>query len=337
MGEAVAEDRPAWGVHMPRKLERRPIDDGFIAIGWAEIGDLSKSAKTREAFRDAVSRTYPEHKPGAVPVSAGTLFKFVHELQKGDVVIHPSKIDRLVHIGLIDGDYKYLPSADAEYPNRRNVKWIKHLPRATFSQSALHEIGSAVSLFQVRNHIDEFIAAMEGEAVEPVEIDEAISETTSEETAEATKDFVIKRLKSQLSPYQFEHFIAHLLECMGYHTRVTQQSGDGGIDIIASKDELGFERPIIKVQCKQTLSSIGQPVVAQLYGHIDKEEHGLFVALGDYTTQALSFERSKPNLRLIDGGGLVDLIFNHYDQFDPGYRTLLPLRQIYVPGSIATE
>jgi restriction system protein len=73
------------------------------------------------------------------------------------------------------------------------------------------------------------------------------------------------------------------------------------------------------------------------YGHIDNEEHGLFVTLGDYTPQARNFERSKPNLRLIDGGALVDLIFNHYEQFDPSYQTLLPLRQIYVPGNIAKE
>jgi len=147
---------------------------------------------------------------------------------------------------------------------------------------------------------------------------------------------VLKRLKAVLDPYEFEQFVAHLLERMGYHTRVTQKSGDGGIDIIASKDELGFEKPI-KVQCKQVLTSIGQPDVAQLYGHVNDEEHGLFVTLGDYTNQARTFERSKQNLRLIDGATLVDLIFSHYDKFEPSYQTLLPLRQVYVPGKIATE
>ena len=96
-------------------------------------------------------------------------------------------------------------------------------------------------------------------------------------------------------------------------------------------------KPIIKVQCKQQLSTVGQPEVAQLYGHIDSEENGLFVTLGNYSPPARNFERSKPNLRLIDGGTLVDLIFSHYDRFDPSYQTLLPLRQVYVPGSIATE
>lgn len=314
----------------------KPIKEGFVAIGWSEVGDLSKLPTTREAFREIVAGTYPERKPGSFPVTGGTLFRFTHEMKRGDVVIHPSKIDRLVHIGIIDGDYIHLAAAES-YPNRRKVKWLKHVPRATFSQSALHEIGTAVTLSQVRNHLEEFLAALKGQAFEPEEIDEAATESPSEETEEATKDFVLKRLKSQLDPYQFEHFVAHLLERMGYHTRVTQQSSDGGIDILASKDELGFEKPIIKVQCKQKLSSTGHPEVAQLYGHIDKEEHGLFVTLGDYTAQARTFERSKPNLRLIDGSTLVDLIFNHYERFDPSYQTLLPLKRTYVPARIARD
>jgi restriction system protein len=245
----MVDDRPAWCVHMPRTLESKPITEGFVAIGWSEVGDLSKLPEAREAFREVVARTYPDRKPGSFPVTGGTLFKFVHEMERGDVVIHPSKVDRLVHIGTVDGDYVHLASGEG-LPNRRKVKWLKHVPRAAFSQSALHEIGTAVTLSQVRNHLDEFLAALKGETLEPEEIDEAVTESSSEETEEATKDFVLKRLKSQLDPYQFEHFVAHLLERMGYHTRVTQQSGDGGIDILASKDELGFEKPIIKVQAE---------------------------------------------------------------------------------------
>jgi restriction system protein len=123
---------------------------------------------------------------------------------------------------------------------------------------------------------------------------------------------------------------------MGYHTRVTQKSGDGGVDVIAHKDELGFEPPIIKVQCKQTLNTVGQPEVAQLYGHVEtSREHGLFITLGEYSTQARQFERSKHNLRLLSGEELVALIFDHYDQFEPRYQMLLPLKKAFVPGTVA--
>jgi restriction system protein len=271
----MAEDRPIWGIHMEMHHGMRPITESFIAIGWAAMGDLSKLSPNRESFKKAVAAAYPQAKLGAIPVVAGTLFKFANEMNKGDLVIYPSKPDRMVNLGTIQSDYRFDSSGDADFPNRRIVRWLRHIARAEFSQTALHEIGSAVTLFQVKNNADEFVAAFEGKPLESADVDAETAATASESTEEITTDFVIKRLKSGLDPYQFETFIAHLLERMGYHARVTQKSGDGGIDIIAHKDELGFEPPIIKVQCKQTLANIGQPEVAQLHGHVEGREHGL--------------------------------------------------------------
>ena len=110
--------------------------------------------------------------------------------------------------------------------------------------------------------------------------------------------------------------------------------GDGGVDIIAHKDELGFEPPIIKVQCKQTLSTIGGPAVQQLLGAIQSGEHALFVTLGDYSPDAVRIERGKSNLRLINGTDLAQLIFHNYEKFDPRSKTLLPLQRTYTPSTI---
>ena len=331
----MADEKTIWGVHMPRSLGANPIDQGYIAVGWASLGDLSKLSQSRDAFKTAVNAKYPEFKVGAVPVHAGTLFKFVHEIKVGDFIIYPSKPDRMVNLGRVIGDYSFDPSGDARYPNRRKVDWMHSIPRAEFSQNALHEIGSAVTLFQVKNNADEFLFAFEGKPFETDIVDDETAEATSAATEDVTEDFVIKRLKSKLDPYQFEAFIAHLLERMGYHARVTPRSGDGGVDVIAHKDELGFEPPIIKIQCKQTLNTVGQPEVAQLYGHVEtSREHGLFITLGEYSAQARQFERSKHNLRLLSGEDLVALIFDHYDQFEPRYQMLLPLRKTFVPGTV---
>lgn len=332
----MSDDKPMWGIHMPLSLGMSPVQDGFIAIGWPDVGDLSKITANRSSFKEAVAEAYPEKKPGAIPIDAGTLFKFAAEMRKNDLVVYPSKSDRMVNLGLVDGDYFYNKD-QADFPNRRKIKWIQHIPRTEFSQTALHEIGSFVTLFAIKNNTEEFIAAFEGETLPTEDVDEDTEQAASASTEEATTDFVIKRLKTKLDTYQFEKFVAHLLERMGYHARVTQKSGDGGIDIIAHRDELGFEPPIIKVQCKQTLSTIGQPDVAQLYGHIQHGEHGLFVTLGEYSAQAKQFERGKSNLRLIDGEQLIALIFSHYDKFDPRYQMLLPMKKVYIPGVVSAE
>lgn len=329
-------DRAIWGIHMRRDHGLAPIEQGYIAIGWREMGDLSLIRPTREAFKTAYEGAYPDAGPSKVRTSAGVPFRFLAEMKPGDLVIFPSKPDRMVNIGVIDGPYVYQAQASFDCPHRRAVKWLKHIPRADFTQGALNEIGSALTLFKVATNADEFLAALEGQAYEPDDIDEVSAERVTEQVEESTEDFIIKRLKTSQSSYQFEHFIAHLLKCMGYHSRVTQASADGGVDIIAHRDELGFEPPIIKVQCKQILSTIGRPDVQKLFGAIEREEKGLFVTLGSFSADARTFEQTKPNLRLIDGSALIELIYEHYHQFEPRYQMLLPLKRSYIPGPIVS-
>jgi restriction system protein len=242
----------------------------------------------------------------------------------------------MVNLGIIRGGYTFQPAFMGQYPHRRAVQWVQHVPRAAFSQSALHEIGSAITLFQVSTHAEEFRAALEGQSTGAEDVDEDTAGDVSVQVEETTEDFIIKRLKTKLGDHEFEKFTAHLLTCMGYHARVTQKSGDGGIDVIAHKDELGFEPPIIKVQCKQTLDQIGRPKVQELHGAVEHGEHGLFVTLGGFSAEARTFERSKPNLRLIDGNTLIELIYAHYERFDTRYKMLLPLKRTYIPGAVLT-
>lgn len=324
-----------WGIHMAREHGLAPVEKGYVAIGWHKMGDLSAVPPHRDAFKARVAEAYPDKKPGAVPVNAGVIYRFVVEMKIGDIVVFPSKPDRMVNIGVISSEYRFVPNGPMNCPNWRQVRWIKSIPRASFSQNSLNEIGSALTLFRVTSNADEFLAAMEGHAFEAEDVDDdedVSAERVSMQVEESTEDFIIKRLKSSQTPYQFEHFIAHLLKCMGYFARVTQASGDGGIDIIAHRDELGFEPPIIKVQCKQILATVGRPEVQQLHGAIENGEHGLFVTLGGFSSDARTFERTKPNLRLIDGASLIDLIYLHYHQFEPRYQMLLPLKRSYIPG-----
>jgi restriction system protein len=337
----LSNDLQMWGIHGGRTGDANTLflKQDCIALGWHKVGDLSKLAANRETFKAVVAETFPEKKAGAIPVSAGQLFRFVHEARIGDLVIYPSKADRHVHIGRIDGNYVYSSTGEATYPHRRKVQWLSELPRTRFSQGALHEIGAAMSFFAVKTYADEFRAAIEGKSVAtPVADDESVA-AVAEEIEEQTRDYVLKKLAQELKGGPFEDFIAHLLQVMGYKTRQPYRGkgADGGVDIIAHKDELGFEPPIIKVQVKSKEGTSGDPEVSSLYGKCDKDEYALFVTFGDFSGQATSFARSKPNLRLIAGDELVDLILQHYEKFDSRYKGLLPLRRVYVPDPEETE
>lgn len=329
-----------WGIHGGRTGDADSLflRKNTVALGWMKMGDLAPLEPNREAFKARVAEVYPEAKPGAIPNNAGQLFRFVHEMAVGDLVVYPSKRDRQVHIGRVEGEYQYDPKTEPGYPHRRAVKWLKHVPRTRFSQGALYEIGSAMSFFLVKNYADEFRAALEGGAapVTPVAQDESVAAVV-EDIEDTTRDFVLKRLAQELKGHPFAELVAQLLNTMGYRTRVSPEGRDHGIDIVAHKDELGFEPPIIKVQVKSTEGSVGDPVVAALYGKVGAGEFGLIVTLGTFTNQATTFARSKSNLRLIDGEELVKLILAHYDDFDSRYKGLLPLRRVYVPESIDTD
>jgi restriction system protein len=246
-----------WGVHMGAHVGDRLVEGGYVAIGWQELGDLSALAPDREAFKAAVAAAYPDKKPGAIPVDAGTTFRFVHEIEAGDYVVYPSKTDRMVNIGRFTGAFEYVEGDRDEYPNRHKVEWLGHFPRNEFSQSALNEIGSFITLFRVKRYATEFLAKIDVGAAAPAhnlaDTGEDIEEATDDDTAtvsvsrqaeETTNDFVIRRIMADLSGHEFEELVAHLLECMGYTARVTQKSGDGGVDIIAHMDALGFQPPI---------------------------------------------------------------------------------------------
>lgn len=332
-------DRLIWGIHGGSLGD---ADDLFlkkclIALGWTELADLTKLKPDREAFKMAVGAAYPQKKPGAIPNNAGQLFRFVHEMKVGDLVVYPSRRDRQVHIGKVTASYQYDQGQSAAYPHQRPVKWLVHVPRIRFSQGALYEIGSAMSFFLVKNYADEFRAAVEGKSpAPPVTEDETVA-AVAEDIAETTRDFILKRLAQELKGHPLTDFLAHLLGTMGYRTRVSPEGPDGGIDIIAHRDELGFEPPIIKVQVKSSEGSIGDPVVSALYGKVAVSEFGLLVTLGTFTNQATNFAKSKSNLRLIDGNELVDLVLEHYEEFDSRYKGLLPLRKAYIPEQLDEE
>ncbi|NVJ64415.1 MAG: restriction endonuclease [Flavobacteriaceae bacterium] len=276
-------------------------------------------------------------------MDAGVIYRFVHQVASGDYVIYPSKHDRLVNIGKFTGGIGFEASGeDGYYATYRDVVWLDSFPRGDFSQSALHEIGSFITLFSVKKHASEFLAKINGEPVAPqlssdtdseteAPDDDSVSISITRQAEESAQDFVIRRIHTMLSGHEFEYFVGHLLECMGYTARVTQGSGDGGVDIIAHNDKLGFEPPIIKVQCKRTTNTINETQIRELLGTLAEGEFALFVTLGAYAKQARLSERNLAKLRLIDGEELFELIVKHYAALSHKYRTIIPLKQVFLP------
>lgn len=321
------EEKKVWGIHTLN--DNLFLSKNLIAIGWREFGDLTKVEGTRDAFKAHYAEVYPDVKKGQIPTSSGMLYRFFYEAQIGDYVVFPSKIDRKINIGTIESDY-YFEDADGEYVQRRKVKWLKHLPRTSFSQGALHEVGSAMSFFSVKNYADEFLSALAKDFKKKVD-DDVEDETvgaTAEDIIESTKDFVLKELSKKLKGYDLEEFIADLLQAMGYRTTVSPHGGDSGIDITAYKDELP---PRILVQVKSGDGNIKETTIQSLKGAMREGDYGLFVTLADYTKNARKYLEGVPIIKGINGTELVDLILKYYDDLSDKYQKMIPLKMVYIP------
>lgn len=333
-----------WGIHNDEPSVDL-IAGKFISIGWDRVGNLRQIGDDRGTIKTLLSEQYPAGKAGSYPVQAGVLVRFAFDIEVGDIVIAPHKADSTINIGVIEGDYYF----DADAPthrHRRPVRWQRiGIPRSEFTTSALYEIGSAVTLFRVKRHDVEFRTYLETGSAEAVTavaeaeanaddmdvaVDSATEEPNPSRLMESTADFIINMLKIDVSHRGFEHFVADLLTAMGYRTRVLPYSRDGGIDIVAHRDPLGLEPPLIKVQCKHTDRTMGRPEVQQLIGTLSAGEVGLFVSLGSYSADAQALDRTRGDLRLIGRNEIVEWILDHYDLLPAHWRSRLPLRKVFV-------
>jgi restriction system protein len=331
-----------WAVHAGDLPERDQLfRSGTVAVGWADLGDLSHLPASRPAFRAAVAEQWPDWSPGKVQNSASQLFRFVHEMSESDAIVYPCKTTREVFYGKITGLYHHIPSSgpDGELSNRRAVSWEGKISRDLLTQGAKYELGSALTLFQFKNYADDFriaigrtsarLGTITSSDADLEEKEDETIELVAAQVEESTAEFVLDQLLRHSKGYPFQRIVAGVLYALGYKVRESAPGVDGGIDLVARRDELELEPPLIKVQVKS--GDVGDPVVSALCGKLGQGDLGLVVTLGGFSRQARDFEKSKSNLRLIDGEQFVELFLEHYERLDASLKASVQLKRVYLP------
>ena len=141
----MENDIRIWGIHT--QDDNLFLKEDVIAIGWDLIGDLRRIQNDRESFKEAYAEAYPDASKQSIATSVGMIYRFFNDVWIGDYVVYPSKTNKQINIGVVEGDY-YFDEDAIDYPHQRKVKWLKHYPRTSFSQGALYETGSFMSLFE---------------------------------------------------------------------------------------------------------------------------------------------------------------------------------------------
>lgn len=338
-----------WVVHIgqAKEVAERARAEGFVAIGWTELGDLERY-DTRPKMRGHFEATYPAWSPAKVSASFGQVFRFAREMKVGDPVLLPLKAKRTIAIGRVAGPCEYwrhdhhLVAADRAYVRR--VEWLKDAERREFSQQALYSFGSALTVSTSNDHLDEVRLVLSGAGavapspktnglgtgLEEDDFEVEREETGAEAVRQQTEDYLIKAWTR--TTYDFEELTAAVFRAMGYHATVTQASGDHGVDVIAHKDPLGVMPPTLKIQCKSGASTIGGKDARELKGSLSDNQKGILISLGGFARQAEEIARNTPDIVLIDGQRFVSLFLDHYDELDAAWRTRYPLVRAFVPA-----
>ncbi len=319
------------------EADRLFLDKSCLALCSIDLdNDASQLVPSRAAFTEAFDRAQIKSRHESVPILASQLYRFVHELRIGDYVIYPRKMDRTLRLGEIAGTYMFQSIDAGNYAHRRNVRWLGRLSRDKFSPGALYELGSALRLFEVSAFAEEilqnFVAAKSGKPSPNV------TQTQGEDTEivvrdmiEITQDFISKKLTAELKGYSLEPFVASLFRAMGYRAQATRSTRDDGIDVIAHRDELGIEPPILKIQVKSQDANVSADQVKAFYAMVQARDVGIYITTGGYSSAARDFAKQKGNLKLVTGVEFVALIQKYYADLDLKFRQQIPLRNVLVP------
>jgi restriction system protein len=219
------------------------------------------------------------------------------------------------------------------------MTWEGRRSRDDLSQSALYSLGSISTIFRPNDETQaELRALIEGSANSPGGTRHVTDNATDPDPApevladieSRSRELIAGRL-AHLDDNQMEQVVAGILRAMGYFTQTAPEHGaDGGVDVLAARDALFVERPVVKVQVKQRSGKAVPANIRALAGVLDQDERGIFVSMGGFGGQ-MRENRAATRITLSDADRLQELLVEYYDRLDQDTKALVPLRRLYFP------
>jgi restriction system protein len=297
------------------KYIREAKRHGFAAVGWGNVPDLQKLGSL-DKIKKSVSKNYPDYTIQQVATQSGQLYRFGLEMQPGDIIVSPLGSGEYL-VGE-SGEYYFEESptdVGCPFKHRRQVKWKSNIIlKEDMSMNLAYSVGATLTIFSLDKYSDEIEQLIAGQKFTPADKPQRV------------RDIVLSALL-ELNGKQFEEFITHLLEAIGFSAETTKYVGDKGIDVNGILDAEGLADITLRVQVKRVRSSISNKEVLALRGALSQSEHGCFITVSSFTNQAFE-EAQAPNktlIKLIDGNDLAGLILKHYCRVSCFMRMAFPV------------
>lgn len=328
------------------EFEQKFLQENKVYVTWDHLAvDIGKMAEKQELF-DAMTELYPNTKAKAIHNNVSQVWPFAHKMQNGDLIVMPSKMQRAIYLAEITGGYEFEKQGPDPFYHSRSVKWIgEAIPRSNFGQDLLYSFGAFMTICRItRNNAAERIALMRKNGWQPEkgqtftksasELDDSIADDEAElaDIEDTARDQIASLIQAKFAGHQLTRLVDAILRAQGYTTYVSPEGADGGVDILAGSDPLGFGTPRICVEVKSESGPIDRPSVDKLLGAMTKfgAQEGLFVSWGGFKKNvkrelAPTFFR----LRLWAQDELFESLFANYEKLDAEIKAELPLKRIW--------
>jgi restriction system protein len=322
------------------EFENEALDSKRAIIEWG-VPDLS-CAETRDDLRRVLSENYPDESAKRLSNWDSQLWPFARVMQEGDLVVLPLKTRGTIAVGRVAGPYERL-GGDL---HGRPVNWFTEVPRGKIGQDLLYSLGAFMTVCRIeRNDAERRIAALAEGTVDPGlrsrRASEAIPSSqaaVADEAAASAIDLgavaegaIQQRINAAFKGHGLSRLIGAILKTQGYH--VSPTGPDGGVDVLAGKGPLGFDKPRLVVQVKSQDSRLEVSVLQELHGvmHQFGAEQGLLIAWGgvkrtlEQEAQRLFFQ-----IRIWDAADVVQAFLHAYEELPEDIQAIVPCKRIWV-------
>lgn len=291
------------------------LKENQIIIGWSEADGLLDMSLSWEQFREIIRSTYytSESNLRRAGGAAGHMWRFIREMNTGDLVVVPHWSE--FYVAEVTGAATYDPNKTDDTSYRRPVKWLngKKPIRREIAKSALisrmKTQGTCAYATDLLSEINECIQIASTGQIPTFQTDlqtRLIRETLTE-------------LRSgRMESFGFERLIQTVVTGLGADdARIIPRSQDKGADILATFRVAGAFRQVIAIQAKhwQPDPPVGKDVVEQLIRGIEAESAnlGMVVTSGSISVEAIAaaekyYEDKGIRIELVDGEQFAKLI-----------------------------
>lgn len=279
--------------------------NGYIGIGWFHTQIEANISK--EEIKEMYQVFYPNDAFMRMNQNAGQIFRFIHDIKIGDIVMTPFQNGEFL-VGEVTSELYFQHDQSSNYDLRKKVNWFSnHLDRTALSISLQNSLRSSLTCFTIQNSR---------------EILEYYNIVPPQERAETrtTIDLyqIIRDKLLELDSFEFEDFVSYLLQSIGFtKTNATQgRTNDGGIDFEGVLEIFGVASVNLQVQVKRyETSPIKWQTIDQFRGAMKRDFQGCFITLSSFQDKARK-NASDPNripINLIDGKKLIDIFIEKYE------------------------